>query len=746
MKNGAVKLYFSNGEKNFFLKRWNNFYRQIAATVTEAPAENLGGKLSGTFSLNGKINNLSGKFQADIRQGYFRNFSFDKFAAEVSLDNREFKIQKAVLSKGEGSIKVQGSYNLDQSLFLNFIANAMPLDILQLLSPNSQFKGAFNLNAAIDGTLSRPRFVLAAAGNDLTLAGTHFDKITLAFSHKDQQLYLQEFSLLEGKDLSQVYGNFSFARSGTIELEAALNGNGIGLINLLSDEIKWEKGMASLSLKISGNRRHPQINGSIELSDNTFSLPSLASKIKQLNLQGKINNNLLTVEVLTGFWTGLRTRNYPNPIGLTGTIDLKNALAENGQLYLNLSASPAVFYLAFPNLYTGNLTINQLYLQGPFSFDWSRGPLLKGELEINNAVINLPEGGIATAPSGKPFPLNLDLYAKLTKNTYAVMGDIATLNLSNVFMNLEIRSDELKISGPLQNPQLSGKIAIRRGTVNIFNREFSLLSTDNQQKYFPYDPDQIKDNIALFSNEEGKAGSLPAITLTAAVNVDSLEKGEGGLPVKKKVIVLARLEGIPGAKVKEEALNIKLYGYTEDKTRTPPGLVAAAYNEQELRVLLLPDFIKSLTGISQGGETSGVDTNLILADYLSSRVQTILFRGIEREAEQRLGLESLTLEYNLGPKVREAMGVKETRGFEEEKPAWSVGFVKGFFDRLYVDVRYSQAMQQTGSSSQQNTFNYQLTYKISPIWSIIYYREPISLNEITTGYQKVTLKAGFALW
>ncbi|MFA4906530.1 MAG: hypothetical protein WC645_08515, partial [Candidatus Margulisiibacteriota bacterium] len=81
-----------------------------------------------------------------------------------------------------------------------------------------------------------------------------------------------------------------------------------------------------------------------------------------------------------------------------------------------------------------------------------------------------------------------------------------------------------------------------------------------------------------------------------------------------------------------------------------------------------------------------------------------------------------------------------------EKPAWSVGFVKGFTDRLYIDVRYSQGMEQTTGTAAKTSINYQLTYKITPIWSIIYYREPISLQEISTGYQKVTLKSGFSLW
>ena len=96
----------------------------------------------------------------------------------------------------------------------------------------------------------------------------------------------------------------------------------------------------------------------------------------------------------------------------------------------------------------------------------------------------------------------------------------------------------------------------------------------------------------------------------------------------------------------------------------------------------------------------------MVADYLTSRVQTVLFRGLQREIEQALGLESLTLEYNFGPKIREAMGINDPISQITEKPTWTVGFVKGFFDRLYIDVRYSQGANGSTTGSNTNYFNY----------------------------------------
>ncbi|MEE8637700.1 MAG: hypothetical protein V3T21_01505, partial [Candidatus Margulisiibacteriota bacterium] len=228
-------------------------------------------------------------------------------------------------------------------------------------------------------------------------------------------------------------------------------------------------------------------------------------------------------------------------------------------------------------------------------------------------------------------------------------------------------------------------------------------------------------------------------TITAKVDVENLVEDAEGEITREKVIILSRLRGVIGAVEKERGLEIAFDSFAEDKTKTPAELKPAGYSEQAVKVMLLPDFIKSLTGISKGEE---VNTNVVVADYISSRVQTFVFRGIERELEQRLGLESLTLEYNFGKDMRKAIGVKETRLLEGEKPDWRVGFVKGFFDRLYLEVNYAQFGTET--EMVQESVNYQLTYKLSRIWSIIYYRDPISLQELTAGYQKVTLTAGFS--
>jgi len=742
-RRGNVLFYSANGEKSYFLKSWGASRLEFEKSLAAAPAENLGGRLAGDFQLKGKIQNPSGKFMLQLTKGYFRDFTFDEFSIAAALKNQEIKIEKALLLKDRGTISARGSYNFNGKLSLNTVANNMPLDVLQLLFPRKEFKGVFNLNADFEGPLENLRIALAAAGNNLTLAGINFDKAALSLSKRDNHFFLRELSLLQKNLVSGAYGSVD---PGEINLDLNLKGDAVGLINLFTNEIQWIKGTSLISAEVRGTPEDPKINGQINLTKGIVYVKALDSNISNLEGKAAIKNNLLRIEALTGTWAGIKTRGVPNPLGLSGTIDLGKMFAGKGMVDFNLAFSPAHLYIAFPNLYTGSMRVRDISLQGPFNFDFSQGPVLKGKVEVDNALITISQAG---APAGKVFPLAFDLEANLTKNVYAAMGNVGTVNLSNILMNLEIAGEGIQISGDLKAPILLGKILIKRGTINIFNREFTLLSPETQKKYFPYDAEKIQDNIASFSGEEGPAGIMPRLNLISSINVENLEKDQSGTYVKKKVNILARLQGTMGAKTEEEGLKIALSAFTEDRTKSPPEMVPAAYSEQDLKVMLLPDFIKALVGVGQPEEAGKpkVDSNLVLADYLNSWGQTLLFRSLEREAEKTLGLESLTLEYNFGPQLREAMGVKkEPAGFEEEKPAWTVGFAKALFDRLYVDVRYSQGTEQAKGSTASTTFNYQLTYKLSAIWSIIYYREPASLTELITGYQKVTLKAGFTLW
>ncbi|MFH1826081.1 MAG: translocation/assembly module TamB domain-containing protein [bacterium] len=738
LRQNKLVLYSEKQALPTFLNAWQKLFQELNKPEQAASAAKLGGKLFGQVALWGKTKNLASKFSFEVRHGYFNRFTFDNLKVEASLKDEAIIVSKAELRKDQGRLKANGQIGLNGNLGLTLTGQLMPLDSLKLVF-DEEFRGTFNFNASVNGSLENPRIIAAAITNSIQIAGLDFDQAKLSFNKNNAQLTIHECTLKEDDNESQIKGSIDFIAPGRLDLSATLKDNALGLVNLLTPEIKWLKGKSYVSLTAQGSLAEPKVNGKAFLKDGSIYVKFLDSQISQVSGEAIIKDNLISLAGISGYWQGENTKGYQNFLGAAGSIDLSKSFGDQPSIDLDLVFTPSIMVARLPNLFTGTVTIKDASLIGPLYFDLSAGPTLIGTADIDNAVIFMSR----QKKQQKAFPLNLSLETKLNKNIYAVMGDVWTTDLSNVFMNLEIKSDDLKISGSLASPSLLGVIDLKRGTVNIFNREFSLLSETLQKDYFPFSPDQVKPNKASFTGQEGEAGIMPNVEITAKTEVETTTRNSDGTTTAKNVIILSKLTGVLGDQDKEEGLRATFASFTEDKTAGARQINAASYDEQEIKVLLLPEFIKSLTGVSQDN-ASAPEANTVVADYISSNIQTVLFRSLERSLEQRLGLESLTLEYNFGKDVRSAMGVQETRAFEE-KPDWRVGFVKGFFDKFFVDVRYSQYAEASASAA-ETSLNYQLTYKLSPVWSIIYYREPPSLEELYAGNQKVTLQAGLSFW
>lgn len=129
--------------------------------------------------------------------------------------------------------------------------------------------------------------------------------------------------------------------------------------------------------------------------------------------------------------------------------------------------------------------------------------------------------------------------------------------------------------------------------------------------------------------------------------------------VTTNVLVISRITGIPFSKEKEEGLNLTFFSFIEDTSKQPSEFTPTTYTEEDIKVLLLPDFIKSSLGMSEKG-VGEVDASDVLADYLNSRLNTYLLRNVERNLAKSLELESLTLEYNFGKDLKNMMPTTKT--------------------------------------------------------------------------------------
>jgi hypothetical protein len=748
---GSQLIYKSDGNKTTIgeIKKAESESTSYGKTMKEKAGRSVKGKFSGFVEIKGGIDNLSGALDFKVSGGTWESYTFDEMGIKAGLENGTFEVSSAYIKKGDGILAADGYFNPLSSASLDIKAENMPIDFLSLfIGKGKSFDGKFNMTAFLHGPVSSLEGYANIEAHKVNIGGVNLDTVVSEADYSNNTLNFKRTELVTGDKKAVISGRLPLDQS-DISLGITMEGESLGLLTLASSDILWISGTGQGFVKITGNLNRPKFNGHISINDASVNLKLIESNLQSINSEINISSNVISTEGLSAKWVGKWTQNNINKIKLSGSIDLNNLFSKDRSLYVNLILKDGEYIVDIPNLYKGDLKIENFSLNGPLwlGSENPKAPKLSGIFDLSNGVIILPD---MSKKINVP-PLTLDLTLNIQKNSYVSAGEINNLlstDLSNLNLSLELEGQNISISGLLDSPKILGKITFKHGTVNILNREFSIMTEDRQKEVFSSDLDKVKENTADF-----RSRSLPYLTLSAEINVKSVEKTAATIQSKTptytttNVLVISRITGVPFSKEKEEGLNLAFYAFKEDSSKQPPELTPAGYDEQDIKVLLLPDFIKSSLGISEKG-VAEVDANDVLADYLNSRLNTYLLRNVERDLAKSLELESLTLEYNFGKDLKNMLPTTKspTEIGPQEMPEtmYGIGAVKGFFGRLYLDVKYSQAVQEQAIINKA-FLNYQITYKLNPVLSVVYYREPFSFIEQESDYYKVTLKAGYQL-
>lgn len=725
-------LYADQGK--YYLKVWETVaiaFEKYKREQSSSIFREIKGNFAGQFNIEGTFLKPKVSFGARISKFFYKEYPLDLIEAEGEYSSELFNIKKLQLKKERGSLTARGTLDLKgKGNSLSFKSDNLPINMLEPFTGKKDYSGGINLNGNLTGELSDPDIRLSFNAKDISITGIKYGQISSEASMEKGEISLSHLTIQTGKDRSKLWGNFS-ARDNSFDLSAVLSGEGIGLINLFNEEVYFKKGETGGKIRLYQSGNKLRLEGSLVFENAFFELKKFNSLLANINIDLSAENNLVRLNRLNGYWVGKATKYKPNMLALAGTIDLNNYSAD-------LRAHDTDLELDFKDAYSGKIKVERLAIKGPLG-----KPTVSAKLTFNDGVLFLPEQTAKKGSKNTPSsPLNLDLTLEFNKNMYLTAGNVDTLDLSNIFMSLEFHGRDIALKGNTNQPLLNGNLNFKRGTINVLNREFDLLSETEQERYYPYDFDQISPNLARFSSENG---TMPYLNLTAAVAVEAVDDSSKNQqnsntspPAEKQrrtVNVVTKIKGIPGEANNINGLKTTFDAFIENKSSSPPQMSKATYSETQIKVLLLPDYVKSLVGMNE----NNVQSADVLADYLNSRLQVLVFRNIERKLENSLGLESLTLQYNFGKDIRRNLG--QTDPYYGVQPRYGIGFVKGFFDRLYIGLKYSQ-FEDEQAANQWSAFNYEITYKLSPSFALAYYREPLTYTGVDTDYYKVTLKSG----
>lgn len=417
------------------------------------------GRILFHISGHGTLENPQLTGEITVENPRFKGRSFDDFQVQLELHDQVAHIS------GKLDFDLKGSYHVQKGDFSAIIQCRQTE-----LEPYFRLMEQKHLSATVSGKIE-------ARGNARAFRQTHvvadlsqaelFYKETELFSGRDVKAAMEdgEITILslrgslfkEGKiDIkgkAKVNGTLSLQAEGTIPLQVA---------RLFIDELPDITGNVSLSAAVTGTWSHPDIQGEMELNNVGFTVPNSGQKVHDLSGTIRITPQMVMIDTLEGRMDTGRFR-------AAGTMDLKGIRPAGVKLSIDAHALP----LQVPGMLDVLLNAT-LQIQGTPDRSLVQGEaiILDGTYykDVNLSLLQVVgERKREEAPQSKevtlPFLKNMSLDISL-RSRYPFVVD-------NNLAHLDINPD-LRISGTLSNPIITGRATIESGTVSYRKRTFAV--------------------------------------------------------------------------------------------------------------------------------------------------------------------------------------------------------------------------------------------------------------------------------
>jgi translocation and assembly module TamB len=417
------------------------------------------GRVLFNISGHGTLENPRLTGEIALENPKFKGRSFDDF--RVQLDLRD---QVAHIS-GRLNFDLKGSLHVKKGDFSAFI-QCHRTD----LEPYFRLMDRKHLSAAVSGRIE-------ARGNARAFRQTYVvaDLSYMELLYKEVELFagrvlkaemedgeitihsLRGSLLKEGKiDIkgkAKVHGSLSLQAEGTIPLQVA---------RLFVDELPDITGNASISASVAGSWSHPDIRGEMKLKDVGFRIPSIGQVIHDLSATIRITPQMVTIDTLEG-------RMDTGRFSAAGTMELKGIRPAG----VDLAIDAYGIFLQVPDMLDVLLNAT-LRIQGTPDKSLVQGEIviLEGTYykDVNLSLLQVvgerkrqeaPRPREITLPFMKDMSVDISLRRR---NPFVVDNNLAHLDIN----------PDLRISGTLSNPILTGRAAIEGGTITYRRRTFNV--------------------------------------------------------------------------------------------------------------------------------------------------------------------------------------------------------------------------------------------------------------------------------
>jgi hypothetical protein len=540
-----------------------------------------------------------------------------------------------------------------------------------------------------------------------------------------------------------VLGKHNFA----LDAVFTFHKNDVGLLSFISPAVNDIQNKGVVQLALTGSLKEPLLNAKqMVFKDAKVVLnpevTSVTSPMAVATAAITIENNVVVIKALQLDWQGPDTQKLHSSVQAVNRLDLKGKVRLRQFTFVNpskflvdtdIAVKDTAISIQFPKLYKGDIALNNLKIYGtytiPINFtekkalanrlatDTEDGPVISGDVHFSNGEVVVPTLG---KRNPKPSFL-LDINCTIKKDV-TLTGSLIDQDLLNTF-GVELDPTSVVLLGSLNYPKPQTSLTFGDGSVKIFNRIFTLLSTDKQRIYFAGKQYKTLRNTVSFTVREDKA-------LGELKNVPSLELIAYTVIDPDPADIALRPNDPDASKYKHILVSINgpiydLSSYTFDKYvsdiniprdqkvtfRTTASLSnsvdsTGAREFDKAIEMLLPDLYDT-TG------TSRLDsqTTRVLNKLSESQLNTVIrqqIRPIEKQIAKNIGIYDIKVDYNAGGALLKATNIQ---GFGADNPSLGVNFFQNLLsDQLFLRVKTNLDSKTQKTDSAFQISEVELTY------------------------------------
>ncbi len=465
-------------------------------------------------------------------------YNADQVIAEGSFQNGDLRLLPLRIESKDGFIAFSGNIGGKEQNGKLEVGN-FPLEVLSKYTQLPiDIAGNLNTTAVLSGSIANPQ---ARGTISVTNGAINQKPVKLAdasFNYTDGRLSFGSTVQVSETEPVNIIGSIPYALpfngivpdNNEIDLDIQVKNEGLGLLNLFTDQIAFENGQGEIDIKVGGTLQAPYLNGTATLNDATFSARTLPGNLTQVAGEINFDFDRIIVKNLQGNYSRGKveaqgqipiTRNLPTQIDNPLTVSLEQLLLNLKGLYQgNASGKLQITGAVLKPTLSGNinLTNGQVVLSETTDASQTKknGQQAKQIRRIKASKQNNPEVDNAIV---RFEDLQLDLGKNIEINRPAIFNFLAT--------------GSLNLNGSLGNPLPNGTIQLKKGSVNLFTTQLKLTRGYKHQ--------------AVFTEDEGLNPYLDirlfAKVLDVIQSTDFNKPNAGGLAALETVRVEASVQG-----------------------------------------------------------------------------------------------------------------------------------------------------------------------------------------------------------